>query len=68
MFVGALMRDATGTTYFTPDELNRLGRIDYSGGKMINYEYHPTGTLKSIKTAVGVPMVEIFRWQPCTRL
>ena len=54
--VGSLisMTDATGTTTYTPDELNRLSQITYPGNQTIGYGYDDAGNLEDISTSFGV--------------
>jgi RHS repeat-associated protein len=55
-----IMTDATGATDYDFDELHRLKKITYPGGKMINYTYDAVGNLKTLATPFGTVTYEYY--------
>jgi len=55
-----IMTDATGTTNYDFDELNRLKKITYPNGKIINYTYDAVGNITSIATQFGTVVYDYY--------
>jgi RHS repeat-associated protein len=62
------MTDATGSTTFEYDELNRLKYGIYPGGKRIDYSYDEVGNLHTIATSFGLVSYDYDAYNRLSRI